>query len=85
MRMGQPYLPSTSRKHEAAKPCSWLQAVDPQERAAVEEAIMAAFVDNSEEAWDALLEATGAARYDDVRANAPAINVQHTQTGECHD
>jgi hypothetical protein len=55
--------------------------VEPQERAAVEEAIMAAFVDNSEDAWDALLETTGAARYDDIRANAPAINVQHAQTG----
>lgn len=47
----------------------------------MEDAIMAAFVDNSEEAWDALLETTGAARYDDVRANAPAINVQHAETG----
>ena len=42
---------------------------------------MSAFVNNSEEAWDVLLEATGAASYDDARANAPAINVQHSQTG----
>lgn len=48
----------------------------------MEAAIMAAFVDDSDEAWGDLLEATGAAHYDDARSEAPAINVQHAETGE---
>ena len=47
----------------------------------MEAAIMGAFVDDSDEAWGALLEATGAAHYDDGRADAPAIDVQHSETG----
>ncbi len=44
-------------------------------------AITSAFMDDSEEAWEALLEATGAAHHDDSRAEAPAIDVQHSSTG----
>lgn len=55
--------------------------VGPEERAAVEVAIMDAFVHDSDEAWGALLEATGAADFGDGRAEAPAIDVQHAETG----
>ncbi len=47
----------------------------------MEAAIMGAFVDDSDDAWGALLEATGAAHFGDGRADAPAIDVQHSETG----
>lgn len=59
----------------------WGGQVGPGEQAAVDAAITSAFMDDSEEAWEALLEATGAAHHDDSRAEAPAIDVQHSSTG----
>ena len=59
----------------------WGRQVGPSEQAAVDAAITSAFMDDSEDAWEALLEATGAADYDDNRAEAPAIDVQHSSTG----
>jgi len=51
------------------------------EQAALDAVITDAFMNDTEEAWDALLEAAGAAGYDDGRSEAPAVDVQHTFTG----
>ena len=45
-----------------------------RERAAVEATVMAAFVENSDQAWEALLEATGAAHFDDARGTVSAAH-----------
>lgn len=57
------------------------QRVRPQERAAVEAAMQDAFIAGTEEAWEQLLELTGAADQADGREGAPCINVQHRATG----
>lgn len=56
-------------------------AISNAERDRVEAAIEAAFRTGSDEAFDVLLEVTGAAGADDASAGCPAINVQHSQTG----
>lgn len=61
-----------------------VQKVRPEERAAVEAAMQAAFIEGTPEAWELLLELTGAAAQADGRDGAPCVNIQHRATGELH-
>ncbi len=55
--------------------------IHPEERLRAESAIMEAFVQGSDEAFEELLDATGSVGADDVREGAPCVNVKHPQTG----
>ncbi|EFN52009.1 hypothetical protein CHLNCDRAFT_139551 [Chlorella variabilis] len=52
-----------------------------KERRRIEEAIEAAFTTGTDEAFEALLEVTGAAGADDMSQGAPGVNVKHTAKG----
>ena len=55
--------------------------VHPTEQRAADEALQQAFEQDTDDAWQEVLELTGAAEYDDDRGQSPLINVQHSNTG----
>ncbi|KAL4451226.1 hypothetical protein ABPG77_009298 [Micractinium sp. CCAP 211/92] len=55
--------------------------VPKEARRQIEEAIEAAFTQGSDEAFEVLLEVTGAAGAEDMAAGAPGVNVQHSTKG----
>lgn len=66
----------------AYTPCQTpLQGLSPEERAAVEAAIEAAFKRGSDDDFEQLMELTGAAGAEEGGGGAPGVNVQHAATG----
>ncbi|CAL5229490.1 g12825 [Coccomyxa viridis] len=56
-------------------------AVPPEQRQAIEDAIMAAFLAGTDDNFDKLLEVTGAILIEDIEASRACVNVQHQGTG----
>ncbi|KAL4422956.1 hypothetical protein ABPG75_009153 [Micractinium tetrahymenae] len=62
----------------AANPAA---SVTKEARKQIEEAIEEAFTQGSDEAFELLLEVTGAAGAEDMAAGAPGVNIKHSTTG----
>lgn len=59
----------------------WSVQVGRKEQAAMDKILEEAFEQDDDEAWQQVLEETGAAAYDDDRRQSPLINIQHSRLG----
>lgn len=75
------WLWSTARLVAVQSRDCWSMQVSGEEQAAMDKILAEAFEQDDDEAWDQVLEETGAASYNDDRKQSPLINVQHSRLG----
>jgi HrpA-like RNA helicase len=72
---------SETRAEAAARDVSSSSRLSKEEKSQIEAAIEAAFRTGDDDAFELLMEVTGAAGADDIETGSPGVNVQHSTTG----